>query len=208
MLSPYSKAIGAFIGSLVALLVAFGLLPPDLVTPEIIGGIAAVAATVAVYFAPKNKLPPPRPTITRSPALAGLLAVALSLLIMGCATTPQTPRQALFAVDATFGAAVEELLTLRAVGLIAEGSETDAKAKTIVADINLALIAAHAAASVGELNTVTDYLRVINEGLLTLTRLMNQSRRISSNERFNSGPLIDRRGHPFFVGIGRSPSRA
>jgi len=54
-MAKYSKAIGSLLGGLVAVLVAFNVLPEDAITPEIIGSVSMIAATIAVYFAPANK---------------------------------------------------------------------------------------------------------------------------------------------------------
>lgn len=83
MISQYRRAISAFLSGLVSLLVAFNLLPADLVTPEVLGSISVVVAAVVAKLVPKA--PSDKGPTARSPALAVIAAAALSAMLMGCA---------------------------------------------------------------------------------------------------------------------------
>lgn len=206
MLAPYRKAIGAFLSGIVSLAVAFNWLPADLVTPEVLGGIATVAATLATYLLPNT--PPPGGTSAQSPVAAVIAAVALSAMLMGCATTPETPRQGLYVADATFTAAVEELITLRDAGVLRPGSDAEILARRVVQNVNTALEAAHAAARIGDIDGVAGYLRAVNAGLSTLTKLITQTRSISNAERDQFSPVADRCGGEFLLALSRYPADA
>lgn len=202
MFAKYNKAIGAILGGLISLFAALNLLPPDLVTPEIIGSISAIGATALTYLFPKNDSGPPDGTKVRAPSLSVFAAVALSLMMMGCATKPETPRQALYVADATFAAAVEELITLRDAGVLRAGSDAETLAKRVVQNVDVALEAAHAAARIGDMDGVAGYLRAINAGLSTLTRLITQTRSLSDAERSQLSPVAGRCGEPLLFPFG------
>lgn len=51
----YSKLIGSIVGAAAVALVAFGVLPEDLATPELQASFVAVLAAIATYLFPANK---------------------------------------------------------------------------------------------------------------------------------------------------------
>lgn len=51
----YSKLIGSIVGAAVGALVAFGVLPESLATPEIQASLVAILSAVATYAFPANK---------------------------------------------------------------------------------------------------------------------------------------------------------
>lgn len=55
MLGNYSKLIGSIVGAAAGALVAFGVLPESLATPELQASLVAVLSAVCTYFFPANK---------------------------------------------------------------------------------------------------------------------------------------------------------
>ena len=53
-MGKYSKLIGMVVGSVLGILVALGLMPEDLNTPELQAAVVTVAGAIGTYFAPKN----------------------------------------------------------------------------------------------------------------------------------------------------------
>lgn len=55
-ITKFNKAIGALLGGIIGLLVAYGLIPEDLANQEFVQeGITVLAAVLGTYLAPKNK---------------------------------------------------------------------------------------------------------------------------------------------------------
>lgn len=57
MLGSYSKLIGSIVGAAAGALVAFGVLPDSLATPELQASLVAVLSAIATYLFPANKTP-------------------------------------------------------------------------------------------------------------------------------------------------------
>lgn len=55
MLGNYSKLIGSIVGAAAGALVAFGVLPEELATPELQAALVAVLSALATYLFPANK---------------------------------------------------------------------------------------------------------------------------------------------------------
>lgn len=57
MLGNYSKLIGSIVGAAAGALVAFGVLPDALATPELQASLVAVLSAIATFLFPANKTP-------------------------------------------------------------------------------------------------------------------------------------------------------
>lgn len=53
----YSKLIGSIVGAAVGALVAFGVLPDSLATPELQASLVALLSAIATFVFPANKTP-------------------------------------------------------------------------------------------------------------------------------------------------------
>lgn len=85
-MQKYTKAILAFAGVLLPFLEQIGAALPGFLTLDWLQGIILAATPVLVYYFPNND--PNEPTVVRSPALVGLLALLMASLVMvGCSGT-------------------------------------------------------------------------------------------------------------------------
>lgn len=180
-MSKYTKAIIAFAGVLLPFLESVGVMLPEFLTVDWLQGIILAVTPALVFYFP-NKNSDGSAAVVRSPAVVGILAGLLSVMVLsGCAGTTSAYRAADGAKETAnvmgeyYFALVREANILAEEGLLT-GTNLS-RAQNLVRDIDPLIEeltnAAQAYERVQNAETQEELSSAINNAALALSRLVN-----------------------------------